>query len=81
MAIWQPLRWFIDVFNLVIGFEVVPGLTLGAISLGFLTIVLIFRMIIFPLTGGSISSAISGVSHGIKNRCSDRSTSQRKENK
>lgn len=59
-SLWLPLRWFIDVFNLVIDFEPISGLSLGTISLGFLTIILIFRMIIFPLTGGSISSAIQG---------------------
>lgn len=60
MSLWQPLKWFIDVFNMVVDIEFFPGLTFGAISLGFLTIILIFRMIIFPLTGGSIGSAIQG---------------------
>lgn len=81
MSLWLPLQWFIDVFKLVIDFEPIPGLSLGAISLGFLTIVLIFRMIIFPLTGGSVGSAISGVSRGLNNRRSDRFKSRNKENK
>ena len=59
MTLWQPIQWFIEVFNLVIDIEFFPGLSLGTISLGFLTIILIFRMIIFPLTGGSVSSALS----------------------
>lgn len=57
-SIWQPIQWFVEVFNLVIDIEFFPGLSFGSICLGLLTLVLIFRMIIFPLTGGSVGSAI-----------------------
>lgn len=81
-SLWLPLQWFIDVFNLVIDFEPISGLSLGTISLGFLTIILIFRMIIFPLTGGSISSALSNISSGLRSPRSDgRAHSRTKEKK
>lgn len=59
MKLWQPIEWFIDVMQLMLSVEFFPGLSLGTISLGLLTIVLIFRMIIFPLTGGSVGSALT----------------------
>lgn len=81
-SLWLPLRWFIQLFELVIDFEPFPGLSFGSISLGFLTIILIFRMIIFPLTGGSISSAISNISSGLRSPRSDgRAHSRTKEKK
>lgn len=60
MTLWQPLKWFLDLMRMLMDIEFFPGLTFGAITLGLLAIVLIFRMIIFPLTGGSIGSAIQG---------------------
>lgn len=60
MTLWQPLEWFLEVMQLVLAVEFFPGLSLGTITLGLLAIVLIFRMVIFPLTGGSIGSAIQG---------------------
>lgn len=77
-SIWQPVQWFVEVFNLVIDIEFFPGLSFGSICLGLLTIVLIFRMIIFPLTGGSVLSSLSGISGGIVHK---RANSNRKENK
>lgn len=59
MTLWQPLQWFLEVMQLVLSVEFFPGLSLGTITLGLLAIVLIFRMVIFPLTGGSVNSAFS----------------------
>lgn len=71
-SMWLPLQWFIRVFKLVIDIEFFPNITLGSISLALLAIVLIFRMIIFPLTGGSVLSIHSGGRSHRKKERSDR---------
>lgn len=74
MTLWHPLQWFLEVMQLVLAVEFFPGLSLGTITLGLLAIVLIFRMVIFPLTGGSVNSAFSRSN-------SKRSVRSRKEDK
>lgn len=84
MDIWQPLRWMMQIFNMVIDIEFFPGLTFGTITLALLAIVLIFRMIIYPLTGGSVSSAIQGAynnSYFKKNRDSEKAYQRYKANR
>ena len=56
MTLWTPLEWFLRLLNMVGSIEFFPGITLFGVSLALLTIVLIFRMIIFPLSGGSVNS-------------------------
>lgn len=72
MTLFTPLEWFIRVFNMVGSIEFFPGITLFGISLAFLTIVLIFRMIIFPLTGGSVNRIHSGKRSQRRRERSDR---------
>lgn len=56
-ALLLPLEWFLDLLNVIVNWEVISGVTFGGISLAILSIICIFRFIVFPLIGGSVPAA------------------------
>lgn len=63
-ALLLPFDWFLDLLQVIVDWEVIPGVTFGGISLAILSIICIFRFIVFPLIGGSVPAA----SRHVKNK-------------
>lgn len=63
-ALLLPFDWFLDLLNVIVDWQIIPGVTFGGISLAILSIICIFRFIVFPLIGGSVP----GASRNVKNK-------------
>lgn len=53
-----PFNWFLELLDVIVSWEVIPNVTFGSISLAILSIICLFRFIVFPLIGGSVASVL-----------------------